>query len=208
MITPLLVLTAACGKTSPIGPSPTPTPSTYTLSGIVTATNGGQPLAGATIDANGVTATTDGSGRYTLTSTLQAPHFTLSGPGLLTRTGTLRGDVDAFAGGFDLGYFRQIARGANDTPSLQPIRRWTSAPKIYVRTVDEAGAPISASTLAMVSAAITSTASQFTGGRSASTRLEQGAETREGSPGWVTVKWMNGRRLLRAHRRRHQRRDD
>ena len=61
----------ACGGSSPSAPSggqqppqasPPTTPAMLTLSGRVTATNGGRPLGGVRVDAAGSTSTTDDSG--------------------------------------------------------------------------------------------------------------------------------------------------
>jgi hypothetical protein len=51
------------------------------------------------------------------------------------------------AGGFDLKFYWQFVRNGLDSTALQPIRRWTRNPSVYLRTVDEAGAPIDAETL-------------------------------------------------------------
>src|SRR5258705_12524787 len=65
-------LIASCTSTStpaaPSAASPNPAPATYTISGALTATNGGQPLDGASIDIGGVSTQTNASGQYTVTA--------------------------------------------------------------------------------------------------------------------------------------------
>lgn len=77
-----LLAFASCGgdKGTPSGPSPTPTPTTYTLTGTVTDQNG-TGLGGATVTVqdganSGKSASTDGSGRYSL-SALSSGGFTV-----------------------------------------------------------------------------------------------------------------------------------
>lgn len=89
--------------------------------------------------------------------------------------------------GLDLGFYRQMGCNAFDLP-LQGVRRWAVAPKLYLRTVDEAGAPIDAVTLDTVQNAMIETATQWSAGRFALT-IERGTASREGQTGWVTVKW-------------------
>lgn len=91
--------------------------------------------------------------------------------------------------GVDLGFYRQIGCGAFDFPSVQSVRRWTIAPKVYIRTVDEAGAAIDTVTLDTVQNAMIGVAPSFTGNRFGLEGVLRGAETREGVSGWITVKW-------------------
>jgi hypothetical protein len=91
--------------------------------------------------------------------------------------------------GMDVGFYRQIGCNAFDLP-LQPVRRWAFAPKLYIRTVDEAGAAIDQVTLDTVTAAMGSTASTWTAGKFGLASIERGSDTREGVSGYITVKWM------------------
>src|SRR5471030_2754426 len=86
------VLVAACG-TSPSAPSATVIPNTptSTISGTITATNGGQPIAGASISIGfpspslGVTTTTDSAGHYTLSvsAVFAQSEYLIQGTGLI-----------------------------------------------------------------------------------------------------------------------------
>ena len=197
----------ACGGSSPAQPTPqpppptaTPTPPpTVTLTGTVTATNGGHPLAGATVEAATISSTTDSSGRYwlSLPPANQGPRFTVSGPGLVVRNGFFSSggsrtvDLEAFAlNGFDQAYFRAIARNGYEQPAaLQPLRRWTRAPMVYIRTVDDTGRPILPEVLQQVVSITSSALPQYTNGRFGVAAIEQGTDTRRGQAGWITVEW-------------------
>lgn len=91
------------------------------------------------------------------------------------------------SGPTDLGFFQEIGCNFFEQPA-QPVRRWTLAPKLYLRTIDEAGAPIDAVTLDTVQNAMIEIAPALTAGRF-QLAVERGASTREGQSGWVTVKW-------------------
>jgi len=89
--------------------------------------------------------------------------------------------------GFDMTFFHQFACDTYDRPaSPQPTRRWTKAPNIYLRTLDDAGAAIDANTLDSTERAITDTLPLWSGYRATVTR---GADSRIGQPGWITVIW-------------------
>lgn len=90
---------------------------------------------------------------------------------------------------FDRAFFTQFVRNGYETPTqLQPLRRQSQAPRIYLRTVDDAGTPIDAFTLDQTAAALINTTSQLTGSFGLA-GLERGTESREGQAGWITVKW-------------------
>lgn len=88
----------------------------------------------------------------------------------------------------DLGFYRQLGCNTFDGP-IQPVRRWNVAPKVYLRTVDEAGAAIDAVTLDTVQNAMIETAIRWTGGKFGLEGVLRGTDTREGQSGWITVKW-------------------
>ena len=197
---------AACGSSSPSQPTPPPTtappvttPPPLVLSGTVTATNGGQPLSDVTVEAAPTTSTTDAGGRYSLSFPAgTAPsRFTIMGTALVRRTGFLSNgssrtiDLDAFAlGTFDLAYFRAIVRNGWEQPAaLQPLRRWTRAPMIYIRTVDDTGRPVLAEVLQQVASIVSSVVPLYTNGRFGVAGIEQGTETRRGQAGWITIDW-------------------
>ena len=199
----VMVWLSACGGSTPTQPTPpttdTPAPTpTATITGTLTATNGGQPIAGASIAASGASATSNGAGGYSLTVPAGGPlALTIEGGGLLTRRvflstgGSHQANIDAIhqSGGFDLGFYRQfVRRGLSFPNALEPLRRWTRAPNVYIRTVDEVGASIDAQTLSTTEVAIRDSMPAWTAGRFNPT-IERGTESRVGVSGWITVRW-------------------
>ncbi len=192
----------ACGGGSGAPAAPTPPPivppaAVVAYAGTVTATNGGQALGGITLTTSGGTATTDTRGAFSLTAGGTA---TIQGAGIVPRQvffaapghGNITLSVFRPDATFDLAFYRQFARNGLETPNaLEPIRHWTRAPTIYLRTVDEAGHPIDATTLDTTSAALISAASAWTGDQFGLAGLERGTGTKEGVSGYVTVKWPN-----------------
>lgn len=187
------LLSTACGS-APTGPTPPPVqPTTITLSGHVTATNGGQALPGVQATLGTVSAMTDGSGSFTATMAPSgALSLALTGSSIVPRTvyvtaGSSRSvTVDAIAvAGFDLNFYREFVRDAYDEPNkLQPLRRWTRNPNIYLRTVDDSGGAVDARTLDSTENTIRQALPQWTPYQAQITR---GAETRVGQAGWLTV---------------------
>lgn len=100
---------------------------------------------------------------------------------------TVSGCPDAVPG-MDLGFYREIGCNTFDLP-MQPVRRWAFAPKLYIRTVDDAGAAIDQVTLDTVQNAMIDVAPRFTNNRFGLEGVLRGTDTREGQTGWVTVKW-------------------
>ncbi len=189
-----LVSLAACGGGSRSPVSPTPTPQPVIIAGTLRATNGQAVIAGATIRAaSGESVTTDAAGTFRLSLLSTPARFTITGAIVPREVSVSSHDValDAFVenGSFDLAYFRQIARGALDNAALQPIRRWTQAPRVYLRTIDESGAAIDPKTLDMVATTLTATAASWTAGAIGVASVERGTDTRIGQAGWITVRW-------------------
>jgi len=188
------LLGMSCGgnSTGPAGPTPTEV-SIPTVRGVIVATNGGQPIAAVTLTARSVVATSTPAGAFELRGAPQGERVTLTGPSIITRATWLQSQLVAFrAEGFDLGFYQALARnGFERADALQPIRRWTRAPRLYLKTVDEAGQPIDQVTLDTVSAAMQSSAGSFTGDQFGIAGIERGEGSREGMPGWITVKWPN-----------------
>lgn len=93
---------------------------------------------------------------------------------------------------FNLAFYRQMALDGYEQPgNLQPLRRQTQAPRIYLRTIhDVTGATIDAITLNQTSAALESVAGSLTGVFGLA-GIERGTGTKEGEVGWVTVHFTN-----------------
>ena len=210
----LTLLTVAC-STTPSAPSPattavvatpsapTPTTPAITLAGTVTATNGGQPLPGVTLNLDSfptpTSTTTSSSGAYTFTipPTMITVSLTAQGAGLLPHrlvvsllaSRTLNVDAIA-AAGFDLAFYRRLARNGFDAPDhLEALRHLTHAPSVYLRTTDDVGAPIDARTLDATEATIRDAVRSWTAGRWSVAVVDRG---RTPPAGWLTINWHAG----------------
>jgi hypothetical protein len=207
IVSALVVSTAACGggsnsSSTPTAPTATPAaPTTAALTVQVVSLNGGAPVSGVAADANGVTATSDGQGTFSVTipAGTTPERIVLTSPQILSRTvfvsrttRTLRLDViRTDDGGFDAKYYRQLVRNEFDsTTGLQALRRWTQSPSFYLKTVDEAGVTMDPQLVDMVEADIRLSVSAFTGGQFDVAAVERGLQTRETTAGWITVKWL------------------
>lgn len=209
----LFVACSACGSSSstPAAPStgtvvvtpPSSSSTTITTTGHVTATNGGQPLAGVSVDLAGRGATTtDGAGVFRIVSTSGgSARLMLSGSGILARsvllalasTRDVAVDAVALISPFDAAFYRELIRDAFETPGdIQPLRRWTRTPSIYLKTVDEAGEAIHGPTLDLIEATVKDAVPQWTSGKLGVPVVERGTATREGQSGWITIKFPAG----------------
>jgi hypothetical protein len=93
---------------------------------------------------------------------------------------------------FNQTFWNELVHDAYDTPGAsKPLRRWTTSPSLYLKTVDEAGVVIDAVTLQTVEDAMRSAATTWGGGTATLAAVERGTSSREGQTGWVTVKWPN-----------------
>lgn len=182
----LAALLASGCSSSPTGPSPRPF--VVVVSGTVTATNGGQPLSGATIDVGTYTTVTNATGAFSLEMP-QATRFTLaiSGADLVKHTvsvssGTpLALDAISQSGGFDLAFYRQFVRNGFDAPSsLRTLTRWTTDPSFDLQIADDQGVAMDPALVANVRAAIAAVVPIWTDGRFVA-RFESGG---------VPVKWL------------------
>lgn len=90
---------------------------------------------------------------------------------------------------FNLAFYRQFVLNGYEQPgSITSLRRQTQAPRIYLRTIDDVGAPMDALTLEQTAAALESTTGQLTGLFGVA-GMERGTDTKQGQPGWITVRW-------------------
>jgi hypothetical protein len=167
-------------------------PPTPSVSGTIVATNGGQRMADVRLSTTTTSATSTAAGTFALAGASIGERVTLSGP-IVPRTTSLQQQMEVFrTEGFDLTFFRTFVRNGFEQPSvLQPVRRWTRAPMVYLKTVDEGGQPLDQVTLDTVAAAMTESAISFTGGQFGLAGVQRGTDTREGQPGWITVKFPN-----------------
>ena len=180
------VAIAACSGGSPSSPTPsTPTGNTPT-----TPTHA-RPTVVATVTD---TVTGQSLGITTQEVELLPARIEYSRTGYVTRSAWITGtspsiDLIPEAPPFSMDFYRLFARGGLDGRTLQVIRRWTRAPSIYLKTVDEAGAPMPTAQLDSVEQTVRETAPLYTGGRFGIAMVERGTGTREGQSGWITIKW-------------------
>jgi hypothetical protein len=174
----LSLIAAACGGSSPTAPAPIPQPTTVTISGRVTTTLSGEPVA-ASLNFGGKVIQAGPDGSWTLAG--QNPNATIpvdvSAAGYLTRQTTVKTqngrndvtiDLIRDGGEFSLDFYRQMVRNgfaAPDAIGVEPLRRWTVNPSFYVnKSNPKTGGEISDSELAIIQAAIQSAVPQVTGG--------------------------------------------
>lgn len=141
-----ILLLSACGGASSPTTGPSPLPSRVTVSGTITAT-----ISGAKV------------GTFSLEVDRLPTLIPVSAEGFVTRQAwvtSAQPTVDLIPeAGFDLGFYRQFARGSLDGP-IQPIRRLTSSPSMYLQT-----AGLSPATVAAYEQAARVTIPAMTGGQ-------------------------------------------
>jgi len=195
----------ACGG-SPAAPTPPPSPpppqppqaSSWTLRGQIVGTIGRQPVTNATVELAGISASTDSEGRFTMTAPAAPalPHaVTVRASGYRTRETTLAFprtgeaiiDITVTASPFSEDYYNQIARDSYERPEQRSqLWRWSSAPRIYLKTTDETGRAVPSEVISHVNTSLTDGVRMFSGGTFTAT-VEQGADERPPQVGWINV---------------------
>ena len=169
---------AGCGG-SPTSPSPTPRPVPAptptpapapapppTFTGTVTDTVSGAPVAG-------------------YTAVLVGSRVTISAPGYLTRETQNGPRVDLIrdAAPFSLAFYRQFVRNEADAPStMQPLRRLTQAPSIYLQATG-----LTPATIAALEHAARTAVYEFSGRTIGAVTFESGLDLRADRAGWIIV---------------------
>jgi hypothetical protein len=192
--------TITCGGSrpapGPTTPTPPPTPH-WTLTGTVLATGSSAPVAGATIRAGQLSATTDTSGSFTLGADGAQPSVlavVISAPGFLTREtrialpkSNLTVDIIQDSTPFDLSFYRELARDGFEHPEkLQPLWRWTSNPTFYILTSDDDGRPINSSYIALLQEHLPRAFNAYTNGLY-TPKVETGSTDRPEADGLIRV---------------------
>lgn len=173
----------------------------WPILGTVFASPDGPPISGATLtfgDAPPVTA--DSAGRYLiLADDPAARRLTVSAAGYQTRETSLAGgdvrtlDFDLLGSdpAFPLALYRMMARNAYEQPKTVasvPIRRWTTAPNVFIWTTwKDSGLPVA--NVEWYVAEIRRVIPQLTGGRLTADRVEWGPANRPLTPGWINVQF-------------------
>lgn len=127
-------------------------PGAGNLAGIVYGTVSGQPLAGVAVSANGISTTTDSAGVFRLngvgTGTMGVA---ISGNAVYARTAavntatarSVRLDAIETSSGFNLAFYREIARGNEPTErNIYPTHRWTNSTPLTVYIDTDASATL------------------------------------------------------------------
>jgi hypothetical protein len=195
------MVAAACGSPSEPTPPPVPgppSPSSVTLTGRLVGTVTNEPIANATVRIGAESLTTNASGEFTLTSSAASDRtIIVSGTGLVTResrvavdTRNVTIDVIQDKPPFDLFFFRTLTRNRFETEGgLEPLRPLRAAPRIHIRTVDEAGRSIDSRTLNLVENALRDSGAAWSGGRFPIQVIERGSNSRLGHADWINVIW-------------------
>lgn len=190
---------AGCGGGSPTGPGPNPNPTTVTVSGRVLTTVSGDPVVGAALNFSGRTVTTAANGQWNLDGQAMGATVAVevSAPGYLTRNTRVRTEqgrsdvvIDLIRDGapFSLDFYRQFVRGGLTQTPLEPLRRWTRAPRFYIDTRNPAtGAELTESERALIAATIQNAVPQATGGMFSAASIEFGSGSRT-QAGYVEVR--------------------
>lgn len=90
---------------------------------------------------------------------------------------------------FNLAFYRQFVLNGHESPhNLQPLRRHTQAPSIYLTTVDDRGTPIDARTLDSTAAALIHVTGSLTG-HFGLEGLERGLGPTDEKPNRITIRW-------------------
>jgi hypothetical protein len=197
---------AACGGggSSPAPSPPTAPSATWSVTGQLVETIGGQAVSGARIAPTWDLAapTTGADGSFALSSSSNPPtnpyRLSISGSDVVSRdlwvgwqSGARTGvtlDVIRNRAPFSLEFYRQFVRGTYDTPGAPyAVLRWMDAPRFYVKTVDQNGRPIEPEVLSAVREAIPRAVAEFSAGRLSVAVLETGTDTRAAASGWINV---------------------
>jgi hypothetical protein len=159
------------------------------------------PGAAVTIDVR-PSLTTDGEGRFRLEGTGPVPATlatSISAPGFLPRETFItwraggRDDVALEViperAPFVLSFYRALVRNGLEEPtSLQAVRRWSSAPKFYVRTLNpRTGRALESQELDLLVATLREAVPQLTGGTLSAGTIETGEGERELRKGYINV---------------------
>ena len=175
-----------------------PSPTAVTVTGHVQATNGTRALANLSVAIDDQTTSTDADGTFSARLPPASPmRLRLTGgivPRELSVAAGAAGDVEVDAiplsSGFDLAFYRQLVRNGFDAPAhLEALRRWKIDPRIYLRTVDDAGTAIDEKTLDSTEATIRETIPLWTAGTFKAALIERGTDERVGWDAWITVRW-------------------
>ena len=176
-----------------------PPPSSASVRGFLTKTVVGDAVSGATLSAGGVTARSAADGSFALDLPEGQHRLTVSGPGIVERTTTIRAPHEAVAldvipedGPWTLDFYRELARNGAGGGDLEPLLPWDAEPTFFIDTRPEptTGAAIPPETVEFVKEAIRVTVSLLSGGRYPGERIEATSEPpADMTPRTVVLRW-------------------
>ncbi len=213
----LLLSSCGGGSGSPTQPTPPPTtpptnppptnPQLWTVRGQVVQSGTGQPVPGARLTPEtGSAVVADASGRFEIGSNQNPPFtpylVTVEADGHVTREARINWQrgvrdgviVDIFPNAlpFSLDFYREFIRDTFDNPAELDIwRRLPQNPSFYLETVDERGRDVDPDTRRLVAELLSATVHEYSGGRLAVDRIEEGRDPRPDTPGWIAIKFLS-----------------
>ena len=206
----LAILAVACGGASPVQPNPInvvptpipvppePAPTSWPISGLVTAGPAGTGIDGATLTFGTLApVTTSAGGRYTIVTTDSSTQpLRITAPGYLTRETYLRGgllrslDIDLISPDM-LTIWQAMAHNGSESPAQianVPTQRWTTNPNIYIWTTwKDTGLPVA--NVDWWVREIRRVIPQLSGFTLQAGVIETGPDQRPPAPGWINIQF-------------------
>jgi hypothetical protein len=177
----------------------------WTVSGRVVTARDMSPIAGATLTfGDAPPVTTDGAGAFTIVTTDASTRpLVISAPGFLTRETSLTGGEVRAAVEFDLippdpdfplqQYLDIVRNGFERPEALEPSRRWTTNPNVYVwTTFKDTGAAVNPAFVAFLEAELRRLIPAWTANRLQLGELQSGPAERPRQQGWINVQFQRG----------------
>lgn len=203
-------IVAACGGSSPSTPSPpvpqlppAPVSQDWTLAGSLTDAVTGTRIPGATLAfPNRSPIVTNAAGAWELSGsgpTQTNQTVTISAPGYVTHETAVRWQMtgrqditlNVFPDRqpFSVAFYRALVRNGYEAPAtLEPLRRWTTAPSFYINTFNpKTGQALEPGEIDLVVRAIRQSVPQLTGGTLSADVIESANGERDPRQGYVNV---------------------
>jgi hypothetical protein len=99
-------------------------------------------------------------------------------------------EASSMIDGFEPAFYRAFLQNGYEAPDrLEPVRVLQGPLRLYVRTIDDQGRAIDATTLDTTVGALLDSATIWSGETFGVAEVVRGSRTREKVPGWITVKW-------------------
>ena len=203
----LALLMVGCGRDQSVPPAftpttPTPIPAppaplpTWALSGQVISAQTRLPLVGVSLMPFEVTTDNNGAFRATGTGSRSTTRVTLESAGYLTRMTTITAttvnpviDLIGESGNVSLEFYRKFVRNGFEKPNnLEPLRRWTTAPRVYINTAAPPKITLQSADLDAIENGVRAAVPLFSGGTLQVVTVVRGSAPPTG-PGWIIVEF-------------------